>query len=211
MIYIWKWQSRRKAEETATRIMVGEELAGGTCQHPHMEAAAAAPCRQRRLSASLLARLPPANRTSLKASAGIFTSRCWVYNWLENFWQNNVSAKETILLKLTHFTKRRQHWFIWTLHILKNEQSQSNSMLWKQLISTLPLWFTVHLNITSYHMRIIYVGSILTLKGLSDFTLWKRLHSIKRKHFDSRFTLQFPQCLFIGSVKDEGFQNKMGN
>lgn len=143
-----KCQNRRKAEETATGIMVGKELAGGTCWHPHVEAAAAAPCRQRRLLAGLLARLPPSNRTAFKASAGIFTSCCWVYYWLENFWQNNVSTKETILLKLTHFTKRRQHWFIWTLHILKIEPSQSNSMLWKQLISTLPPWFTVHLNIT---------------------------------------------------------------
>lgn len=69
-------------------------------------------------------------------SAAIFTSCCWLYDWLEIFWQNNVSTKETVLLKLTHFKKRMTELIHLDFSHLKNEAFHFNSLPWKQFIST---------------------------------------------------------------------------
>lgn len=134
-----RWQRRETADSLSCRA-VGEgptTVAGRrTCPHPHLESAAAASHRQRRFLAGSLARLPWATATAIKASAAIFTSCCWLYDWLENFWQNNVSTKETVLLKLTHFKQRMTELIHLDFSHLKNEAFHFNLLPWKQFVST---------------------------------------------------------------------------
>lgn len=131
---------RRETEDSESRCVAragASTMAGKrTCPHPHMESAAAAPHRQRRFLAASLARLPWATGTAFKASAAIFTNCCWVYDWLENFWQNNVSTKETVLLKLTHFKERMTELIHLDFSHLKNEAFHFNFLPWKQFITT---------------------------------------------------------------------------